>query len=148
MIIQETFDTEQKYTGILFVLSSRLPRAVDQVCRKDESLQEKFNQLFSALLKALKDLYKLHHRQIVPQLTDYLSGHREGLAWTILEEKFTEIEACYKAYYVAFDEIRPKVEAFRLQNPLINEAMLNVQKELDNLDPMTQLNSPNQRLVR
>lgn len=148
VIIQETLDTEQTYTRVLFVLSIRLSRHVDSVCRKDENVREKFYQLFSSLLKALKNLYELHNRRIVPQLTDYLTGHRCGLVWAIFEENFAKIESSYKAYYIAFDEIQSKIESFRLQNPLINEAMAEAQKELENLDPMTQLNCPNQRLVR
>lgn len=77
-----------------------------------------------------------------------MNKDRPGLFWTVLEENFARIESSYTAYFLAFDEIRTKLDAFRLQHPVINDAMAKAQQDLDKLDPITQLNCPNQRLVR
>jgi hypothetical protein len=99
-------------------------------------------------LDALTAIYKLHQRNILPQMVKCLTGHRQGLFWSILEENFESIERLYKAYYIAFDDVQNKLEEFCRTHALIQEAMLKVQEDLAHLYPITQLNCANQRLLR
>ena len=121
---------------------------MEKTCVKDENLLKTFNQLFQPLLDALNAIYKLHHRNILPQMDRSLTGHRQGLFWSILEENFESIERLYKAYYIAFDDVQNKLEEFCRTHALIQEAMLKVQEDLAHLYPITQLNCANQRLLR
>ncbi|CAF4367670.1 unnamed protein product, partial [Rotaria sordida] len=58
------------------------------------------------------------------------------------------IEVLYKNYYVTYYDTQGKLDDLCKNYPLINDAMLKCQALLGNLYPITQLNCPNQRLLR
>lgn len=68
--------------------------------------------------------------------------------WTVLQRNFKVIEVLYKNYYVNFCDTHGKLDDLCKNNTLINDAMLKCQQYLGNLYPITQLNCPNQRLLR
>jgi hypothetical protein len=70
--------------------------------------------------------------------------------WLILQEHFQTIEDLYKAYYVAYDEYQRELKRLDKSYALkkIHKAMLVCRIYLGNLCPITELNCPNQRLLR
>ena len=108
----------------------------------------KFNSTYKPLLGTIQQIYKLHNELILPEIEEYISGQRTGNMWSIFEKNFKVIEVLYKHYYVTYYDTQGKLDELCRTSSLINEAMLKCQVLLSNLYPITQLNSPNQRLLR
>jgi hypothetical protein len=140
--------TEKNYVKILFVLSIKLPAEVEKTCGKDENLIAIFRNVYQPLLHSILRIYTFHHATILPQIEEYLENVRKGNMWSLLNENFRIIEPLYKTYYVAYDESQRKLQTLCKTYPLIDKAMLKIQNHLNNLNPITQFNCPNQRLMR
>ncbi|CAF5223146.1 unnamed protein product, partial [Rotaria magnacalcarata] len=134
--------------NILYVLSVKLSAEVKNTCDKDDNLILTFNNTYKLLLGTIQQIYQLHYGMIAPELEEYITGQRTGNMWSVLEKNFKVIEVLYKNYYVNYSDIQGKLDELCRNNPLINEAMIKCQTYLSNLYPITQLNCPNQRLLR
>jgi hypothetical protein len=117
-------------------------------CDKDENLILLFNNTYKPLLGNIQQIYQLHHDIILPEIEEYITGHSIGNMWSVLEKNFKVIEVLYKNYYVTYYDTQGKLDDLCKTHSLINEAMLKCQVHLGNLYPITQLNCPNQRLLR
>jgi len=146
--LEEVLSTEKTYVDILYVLSVKLSAEVKNTCEKDENLIVMFNNTYRQLLGSIQAIYRLHHETILPQFERFISGQDNGNMWTVLEKNSKFIETLYKDYFVKYDEAQTKLNDICRENPLINESMLKCQVYLGNLNPLTQLNCANQRLVR
>jgi hypothetical protein len=134
--------------NILYVLSNKLSAEVKNTCEKDDNLVIIFNNTYKSLLGNIQQMYQFHHDHILPEIEEYITGHRTGNMWTVLRKQFKIIEVLYKNYYVTYADTQGKLDDLCKSHPLINEAMLKCQVYLGNLYPITQLNCPNQRLLR
>jgi len=134
--------------NILYVLSVKLTVEIKNICDKDENLILMFNNTYKPLLGNIQQIYQFHHDLILPEMEQYITGHLNGNMWSVLEKNFKVIEVLYKIYYVTYYDIQGKLDDLCKTYPLINEAMLKCQVYLGNLYPITQLNCPNQRLLR
>ncbi|CAM4746628.1 unnamed protein product [Rotaria magnacalcarata] len=146
--LEEVNATEKTYVNILYVLSVKLSAEVKNTCDKDDNLILTFNNTYKLLLGTIQQIYQLHYGMIAPELEEYITGQRTGNMWSVLEKNFKVIEVLYKNYYVNYSDIQGKLDELCRNNPLINEAMIKCQTYLSNLYPITQLNCPNQRLLR
>ncbi len=148
--IQEVYATEVTYVKILYVLASKLPAKMKETCEKDESLIETFNNIYKPLLGTIQRLYKFHYEIILPYFRQYQTDYRADNLWSILQENFQTIENLYKAYYVAYNEYQRELKRLDRSYALkkIHKAMLVCKVYLGNLCPITELNCPNQRLLR
>ena len=115
---------------------------------KDENLILTFNNTYKSLLGNIQQIYQLHHDHILPELEKYIDGRLTGNMWSVFEKNYKVIEVLYKNYYVTYYDTQGKLDELCKTQPLINEAMLKCQTLLGNLYPITQLNCPNQRLLR
>lgn len=145
---EEILNTEENYVKVLHILSIKLVNQVKVSCEKDLSLWKQFNELFQPLIRSLKEIYKLHHRFILPEMIKFDNRQRDSFFWTIIEEKFDQIEELYKNYYVIFDDLQEELEGFSRSNLLIDKAMRQIQNQLGNLYPITRFNCANERLLR
>jgi hypothetical protein len=134
--------------NILYVLSVKLTVEIKNTCDKDENLILTFNNTYKPLLGNIQQIYQLHHNMILPEFEQFITGHSTGNMWSVLEKNFKVIEVLYKNYYVTYYDTQGKLDDLCKNHPLINEAMLKCQVYLGNLYPITQLNCPNQRLLR
>lgn len=115
---------------------------------KDDNLTLIFNNTYRPLLGNIQQIYRLHHDMILPEMERFIAGETTENMWSILEKNFKVIEVLYKNYYVTIYDTQGKLDDLCKTQPLINEAMLKCQTHLGNLYPTTQLNCPNQRLLR
>ena len=134
--------------NVLYVLSVKLSAEVKNICDKDDNLIVIFNNAYRPLLGTIQQIYQLHYSMILPEIEEYITGHRTGNMWSVLEKNLKVIEVLYKHYYVTYNDTQKKLEDICKNHSLINEAMLKCQVYLSNLYPITQLNCPNQRLLR
>ncbi|CAF1574678.1 unnamed protein product [Adineta ricciae] len=146
--IEEVHATEKTYVNILYILSVKLSAEVKNTCNRDDDAILKFNSTYKPLLGTIQQIYKLHNELILPEIEEYISGQRTGNMWSIFEKNFKVIEVLYKHYYVTYYDTQGKLDELCRTSSLINEAMLKCQVLLGNLYPITQLNCPNQRLLR
>ncbi|CAF3455254.1 unnamed protein product [Rotaria socialis] len=146
--LEEVNATEKTYVNILYVLSVKLSAEIKNTCDKDDNLILTFNNTYKPLLGTIQQIYQLHYGMIAPEIEEYIIGQRTGNMWSVLEKNFKVIEVLYKNYYVSYADIQGKLDELCRNNPLINEAMIKCQTYLGNLYPITQLNCPNQRLLR
>ncbi|UJR15044.1 hypothetical protein I4U23_002017 [Adineta vaga] len=146
--IEEVHTTERTYVNILYVLSVKLSAEVKNTCDKDDETILKFNNTYKPLLGTIQQIYKLHNELILPEMEDYITEHRVGNMWSVMEKNFKVIEVLYKHYYVTYYDTQGKIDDLCRTSSSINEAMLKCQVHLGNLYPITQLNCPNQRLLR
>ncbi|CAF1168020.1 unnamed protein product [Rotaria sordida] len=146
--LDEIHTTEEKYVKKLYVLSFKVIHYVKETCQKDENLLNTFNNIYKPLLDTIKRLYKFHNEYILPDMTQYKTGHRTDNIWSIFIEHFQTIENLYKEYYIVYDENQQKLERLCATNSLIHEAMLQCQVHLGNLYPIAELNCANQHLLR
>lgn len=130
------------------MLSVKLSAEIKNTCDKDENLIVTFNNTYRPLLGTIQQIYQLHHTLILPDIEEYITGHATGNMWSVIQKNFKVIEVLYKNYYVTYFDAQGKLEDLCKNHPLINEAMLKCQVLLGNLFPTTQLNCPNQRLLR
>jgi hypothetical protein len=121
---------------------------VKNTCDKDDNLIIIFNNTYKPLLATIQQIYGFHHNHFLPEIEEYITGHRTGNMWSVLEKHFKVIEVLYKEYYVKYYENQGKLDDLCKNHALINEAMLKCQGLLGNLYPITQLNCANQRLLR
>ncbi len=134
--------------NVLYVLSVKISAEIKTTCDKDDNLILTFNSTYKPLLGTIQQIYKLHHDIILPEMEEYITGHRTGSMWSVLEKNCKVIEVLYKHYYVTYSDTQGKLDDLCKNHPLINEAMLKCQVHLGNLYPITQLNCANQRLLR
>ncbi|CAF1473220.1 unnamed protein product [Adineta steineri] len=146
--LEEVHTTEKTFVNILYVLSVKLTVEVKNTCEKDENLILTFNNTYKPLLGTIQQIYGLHNGHILPEIEDHIAKDSTGNMWSVLEKNAKVIEVLYKNYYVTYNETQGKLEDLCKNFPLINEAMLKCQVYLGNLYPTSQLNVPNQRLVR
>lgn len=126
----------------------KLSAEVKNTCEKDENLILIFNNTYRQLLGSIQAIYRLHHETILPQFERFISGQDNGNMWTVLEKNSKFIETLYRDYFVKYDEAQTKLNDICREYPLINDSMTKCQVYLGNLNPLTQLNCANQRLVR
>jgi len=121
-----------------------------ETCEKDENLIETFNNIYKLLLDTIKQLHKFHYEIILPHIRLYKTSHRTDNIWSILQEHFQTIEDLYKSYYVIYDEYQRDLKRLDRSYALkkIHKAMFACKVYLGNLCPITELNCPNQRLLR
>jgi hypothetical protein len=135
--------------SILYVLAVKISSEVKNACdTKDENLILTFNNTYKSLLGNIQQIYQLHHDIILPEMEQYIDGRLTGNMWSVFEKNYKVIEVLYKNYYVTYYDTQGKLDELCKTQPLINEAMLKCQAMLGNLYPITQLNCPNQRLLR
>ncbi|CAF4538087.1 unnamed protein product [Rotaria sp. Silwood1] len=146
--LEEVHATEKTYVNILYVLSVKVSAEIKNTCDKDDNLIVIFNNTYKPLLGTIQQIYQLHYSMILPEIEEYIIGQRTGNMWTVLEKNFKVIEVLYKNYYVTYDDTQGKLDDLCRNYPLINDAMVKCQVHLGNLYPITQLNCPNQRLLR
>ncbi|CAF3803728.1 unnamed protein product [Rotaria sordida] len=146
--LEEVHTTEKTYVNILYVLSVKLSAEIKNTCDKDDNLILIFNNTYKPLLGTIQQIYQLHYTMILPEIEEYIIGQRTGNMWSIFEKNFKVIEVLYKNYYVTYYDTQGKLDDLCKNYPLINDAMLKCQAHLGNLYPITQLNCPNQRLLR
>ncbi|CAF4293434.1 unnamed protein product, partial [Didymodactylos carnosus] len=152
--IEELWKTEKTYVHILNVLSSELPFEVNKLCGTDDAIVNQFNSTYKPLLGALQAIYKLHCDTLLPKLTPYvhnwetLRGNTSRNVWSIFHDNSQFISVLYKDYYVRISESQTKLDDLCKLHSCLNDAMLKVQTFMGNLYPMSQLNCPNQRLLR
>ncbi|CAF4550878.1 unnamed protein product [Rotaria sp. Silwood2] len=146
--IEEVHTTEKTYVNILYVLSVKISAEIKNTCDKDENLILTFNNTYKPLLATIQQIYQLHYKFILPEIEEYITGQCTGNMWSVLEKNFKVIEVLYKNYYVTYCDIQGKLDDLCKNYPLINDAMVKCQAHLGNLYPITQLNCPNQRLLR
>ncbi|CAF1194924.1 unnamed protein product [Rotaria sordida] len=146
--LEEVHTTEKTYVNILYVLSVKLSAEIKNTCDKDDNLILIFNNTYKPLLGTIQQIYQLHYTMILPEIEEYIIGQRTGNMWSIFEKNFKVIEVLYKNYYVTYYDTQGKLDDLCKNYPLINDAMLKCQALLGNLYPITQLNCPNQRLLR
>lgn len=147
--MEEVHATEKTYVNVLYVLAVKLCTEVKTTCdTKDDNLNLTFNNTYKPLLGNIQQIYQLHHDMILPEMEKYITGTKTDNMWSVLEQHFKVIEVLYKNYYVTYYDTQGKLDDLCKTQPLINEAMLKCQTYLGNLYPTTQLNCPNQRLLR
>ncbi|CAF0862570.1 unnamed protein product [Didymodactylos carnosus] len=152
--IEELWTTEKTYVNTLYVLSSKLPAEVKRSCGTDDQLVVQFNSTYKPLLGALQAIYKLHCDTILPKITSYVNKSKisqetaNSNVWSVLRDNSQFISVLYKDYYVRISESQAKLDDLCKSHSSLNDAMLNVQTMMGSLYPMTQLNCPNQRLLR
>ncbi len=134
--------------NILYVLAVKITVEIKNTCDKDENLILTFNNTYRSLLGNIQQIYQLHHNIILPEMEEYITGHLTGSMWSVLEKHFKVIEILYKNYYVTYYDTQGKLDDLCKNHSLINDAMLKCQSYLGNLYPISQLNCPNQRLLR
>ena len=140
--------TEKTYVDVLYVLAVKLSAEVKNTCEKDDNLILTFNNTYRSLLGNIQQIYKLHNEIILPQFEDCISGRCTDNMWSVLDKNAKVIEVLYKAYYLSYADSQTKLDDICRSNPLLHEAMLKTQVHIGNLYPTTQLNCPNQRLLR
>jgi hypothetical protein len=147
--LEEVHATEKTYVNILYVLAVKISSEVKNTCdTKDENLILTFNNTYKPLLGNIQQIYQLHHDMILPEMEQYITGHLTGNMWSVFEKNYKVIEVLYKNYYVTYYDTQGKLDDLCKNQSLINEAMIKCQTLLGNLYPITQLNCPNQRLLR
>jgi hypothetical protein len=134
--------------NILYVLSVKLSAEVRNTCEKDDNLVIIFNATYKSLLGNIQQMYQFHHDHLLPAIEEHITNHQSGNMWTVLQKHFKVIEVLYKNYYVTYADTQGKLDELCRIHPLLNEAMIKCQAHLGNLYPITQLNCPNQRLLR
>ncbi|CAF4667476.1 unnamed protein product [Rotaria socialis] len=146
--LEEIHKTENNYIAKLHVLTFKMPKIVKQICQTDENTLKSFYDIFQPLLATLKQLYVFHYENILPNMEQFITGHRTDLIWSIFEEHFQTIENLYKEYYTVYDENQQKFERLCATNALLHTAMLDCQGLMGNLYPINELNCANQHLLR
>lgn len=148
--INEIYNTEVTYVNTLYVLSTKIPTKMKETCDKDERLSDLFTKIYKPLLDTIQKLYKFHYEIILPYLESYKTGHQTDNIWLIIQENFQTIEDLYKTYYIIYDEYQRELKRLDRSNLLkkIHQAMIECKIYLGNLCPITEFNSPNQRLLR
>jgi hypothetical protein len=144
------YATEVTYVKTLYVLASKLPARIKETCEKDANLLEIFNKIYKPLLDTIHRLYKFHYEIILPHLRQHKTGHQTDHMWSIFQEHFPTIEDLYKSYYVAYDEYQRELKRLDKSSELkkIHKIIFVCKVYLGNLCPITELNCPNQRLLR
>lgn len=121
-----------------------------ETCSNEENVLELFQSTYKPLINTIRELYRFHHGIILPCVEEYQTGRRTGHIWASFQEHFQTIENLYKVYYVAYDEYQRELKRLDKSTVIkkVHQAMLVCKIYLGNLDPISEFNCPNQRLLR
>ena len=134
----------------LYVLAVKLPGKMKETCTNEEQVLDLFQSTYKPLINSIRDLYQFHRGTLLPYIEQYQNGRRTDQIWASFQEHFQTIENLYKTYYVAYDEYQRELKRLE-KSPIIkkvHQAMLVCKVYLGNLDPISEFNCPNQRLLR
>lgn len=134
----------------LYVLAVKLPAKMKETCSNEDHVLELFQTTYKPLINSIRDLYKFHREILLPYIEEYQNGRRMDHIWGSFQEHFQTIEQLYKIYYVAYDEYQHELKRLEKSHVIkkVHQAMLVCKVYLGNLDPISEFNCPNQRLLR
>lgn len=121
---------------------------VRKFCENDDESLKAFNEVYRPLLGTIQSIYNFHHDTILPSMEKYITPQSGGNMWTLFESYYQYIEVMYRDYYTKYQDNHEKIEDICRNNKILGDAMLDCQTYMNNLYPLTQLNVPNQRLLR
>ena len=98
--------------NILYVLSNKLSAEVKNTCEKDDNLVIIFNNTLNLYLEIFNKCINSIMIISYQKFEEYITGHRTGNMWTVLQKHFKIIEVLYKNYYVTYSDTQGKLDDF------------------------------------